>query len=138
MEDEIRSIVFDCGNYSLKSGFGGDNFPSFDTRSVISNDKEEKKYVGENCFLNNYEKIFPYKREKINDYDALENLFHYTFYEKLKMAPEEFPILLSQNLFPLKSDKEKLYQIIFETFNNPACFVAIDLFQNVRKWSYDG
>lgn len=65
----------------------------------------------------------------------MEELLHHTYYDQLKIAPEEWPVVFSEHplnpkarLFPClnvslpvnQANNEKLTQISFETFNNPA------------------
>ena len=54
----------------------------------------------------------------------MENILRHTFYNELRMAPEEHPILIVEP--PLNSDAnaENITKILFETFNAPAIFLA--------------
>ena len=49
---------------------------------------------------------------------ALEEYPVYTFYNELRVAPEEYP----------RFTQERMTQIMFETFNVPAMYVAIQAF----------
>jgi len=69
--------------------------------------------------------IYPIEHGVVNDWDAMEKVWHYTFHNDLRVNPSEHPVLLTEAPLNPAKNREKFSEILFETFNVPAMYVSM-------------
>ncbi|EFC37569.1 hypothetical protein NAEGRDRAFT_74761 [Naegleria gruberi] len=133
MSELTPAIVIDNGSYAIKAGFSGEDAPKevFPTtiarnpaRPLIGSSTEKEFIIGR--FSSELDNKSPFENRRISNWDYMENIWHFTFYEALRVAPEEAPIILTEHLNTPKEEREKITQIMFETFNAPSFYLAND------------
>ncbi|XP_036151440.1 actin-1-like [Myotis myotis] len=68
--------------------------------------------------------VYPLSRATVTNWDHMEKIWHHTFYQVLRAAPEQHPLLLTEPPSNPKASKERTAQILFETFNVPALYLV--------------
>lgn len=128
------SIIIDNGSYMIKSGFSNDDSPRICFRNCFGYPKNEDIYY-KDYYIGNQMKgqmcalrlDYLIKDGVIQNWDKMEKMWGYLFKDQLNVDPLEYNIILTQPLMNSKDEKEKMAQIMFETFNVPSLYLAYSI-----------
>ncbi|KAI0325065.1 Actin/actin-like protein [Cubamyces sp. BRFM 1775] len=133
----VAAVVIDNGSGVSKAGFSGDDVPRLTFPTIVGHPHHEgampnmdweDSYVGNDAQSESRRGILtvngPIERGIVTNWDDMEKIWSHT-YNELRVSPEEHPMLLTETPLNPKANREKMAQIMFETVNAPALFIAI-------------
>jgi len=130
-----QPIIIDCGSGMTKVGLGGETMPRGVIPTLIGTPKMttgmplmggKKEYIGDEAMSKKgiLKLEYPIENGVINNWDSVTSILSHLYFNELRTAPEDYPVLITDPEKDPKVNKEKIAQILFEKFKVPAIFLV--------------
>ena len=126
-------IIIDNGSSYIKVGLSGEGGPRSVFPTCIGYPKYKSGMIGKNEYFIGADteakrgvlKLnFPIERGYVENWDDMEKIWRHIFTNELRVASEEHNIMITETPNNCKENREKIAQIMFETFNVTGLYIA--------------
>lgn len=131
----VSTIVIDNGGESVRVGNAGDEAPREVVPTLIGHSRfpalevalDRCDYlVGERAFAKRglLATSLPIRERRIQDFDAMEKIWHFAIFEALKANPDDSAVLLTESCEYTPRCRQRCAEIFFEHFNAPSLYIG--------------
>ncbi|XP_069488733.1 actin-1-like [Ambystoma mexicanum] len=130
---ESPTVVIDNGSGFCRSGFAGSDQPKSIIKTIAAIPILQGKKQDNLCLLSDsysstmgmaIDKRRPISHGIITDWEAMEILWNHIFVCKLKVFPEDQPVLMTDSPSSPSTNREKMAEVLFEAFAVPGLQIA--------------
>jgi len=129
-------VIIDNGSGYCKAGFAGEDGPRAVFPCIVGRPKTQSIMMGSNekdCFVGTQanekrgilQLKYPIEHGVVENWEDMEKIWEHTFTNELRVVPSEHNVMLTEAPLNPKKNREKMTQIMFDTFQVPGLYIAI-------------
>ena len=138
-----QPVVIDNGSGNIKAGFAGEDKPRAFSNSIVGTPKYQKimpgtivgseEATGNDSFLGNkaqeYRGLlrlsYPIQHGVVENWHQMEMLWNHIYQQELHTNAEDHPLLITEAPLNPRSNRDRMCQVLFETFNVPCLYLSL-------------
>lgn len=126
MDFDNSIVVIDNGSRTIKAGEAGEDTPKIIFPTIVGKNTSGDNYIGYPARDRRglIPLGYPIEHGIITNWDDMERIWRYTFYDELRLVPEEHPIFLTEVPSNPANNREKTTQMVFENLGSPAMYLV--------------
>jgi actin-related protein len=145
-DDDKPVVIIDNGSGHMKAGLAGQDVPSSVFPAVVGRPKHGQAMAGSEAgrdYFMGDEALgkrgvlsisYPIEHGIVKDWADMEKVWHYTFFDHLRVEPESHPILVTEAPMNPKKNRERMVEMLFEKFSVPACYIVIQAVMSLYSY----
>jgi actin-related protein len=126
-----EAAIFECGSGFSKVGYSRDKAPRAVFPTVVGRPRGSRAKagaVGEAALARDQkavELMRPVQHGVTTDWETMENIWEYIMLNHMSTPIEETPLLITETPLNSKKNREKLAEVMFETYKPPSLYLAL-------------
>ena len=132
----VTIVIFDNGSLNTRVGVAGEENPRYLFPTIVGSAKKgplsatrersQRRFIGDEAYSKRgtLNITYPIKDRVIMNWEDMEQIWSHSYYNVLKIDPNTHPILVTEPILNPKKNRERITQIMFETFNVTDLYIA--------------
>lgn len=132
---EHAAIIIDNGSGLIKAGYTGHDAPDAVFPAVVGRPRHQGVMMGmgQKNFYFGHDAVskrgiltlsHTIEHGYVTNWDDMEKIWHHVFHDQLGIDPAERSVMVTEAPLTPKADREKMLQVMFETFNVANMYVS--------------
>jgi len=142
---EKPAVIIDNGSGHVKAGIAGQEAPSCIFPALVGRPKHDAMmpgsaskdyFMGEEALSKRgvLSLSYPLEHGIVKDWTDMEKVWHHTFFDALRVNPEEHACVVSEAPMNPKKNRERMVEMLFEKFSVPSTYIVIQAVMSLYSY----